>query len=136
MTRAVLLAVLASCSRDSAPSFRRDIAPVLEKHCTNKDCHGAEPALDVSMDLRPVAAYRQLVDVPAEMGTTKLLRVKPRDPDNSMLVHKLTGRLGHREGKRMPIDGDTGESLVPSPLPDDFVRAMVVPWIAAGAPNN
>jgi hypothetical protein len=49
-----------------------------------------------------------------------------------MIVHKLTGRIGFKEGKRMPIDGDTGEPIVPSPLPVQFVDGVVVPWIQAG----
>jgi hypothetical protein len=148
VVRLAVVFVLAGCSssrdgaapapvahRDAAPvlSFRRDIAPVLDKHCTAKDCHGDRPAIDVSLDLRPAAAYRQLVNVPAEMGETHLMRIRPGDPDASMIVHKLAGRIGFKEGKRMPIDGDTGEPIVPSPLPVQFVDDVVVPWIQAGA---
>lgn len=124
--------------RDAAavPSFARDIAPVLEKHCTGKECHGEEPPVDVTLDLRPAAAYHQLVRVPAEMGEAHLLRVNPGNPDDSMLVHKLTGRLGFKEGKRMPIDDQTGEPILPSPLPPDFVDGAILPWIRAGAPDN
>jgi hypothetical protein len=146
-----LLAMLASCSsrhdssppppqvpRDAAPvpSFAREIEPVFAKHCTGKDCHGNEPSINITLDLRPAAAYRQLVDAPAEMGALHLMRVKPGDPDDSMLVHKLTGRLGFKEGKRMPIDSNSGEPIVPSPLPPAFVEGVVAPWIRAGSPNN
>ncbi len=117
------------------PSFAREIAPVLAKHCTGKDCHGDDPEMDITLDLRLPSSYRELVNTPAQMGTTHLMRVKPGDPDNSMLVHKLTGRLGFKEGKRMPIDDDTGEPIVPSPLPPGFVDTVVA-WIRAGAPNN
>src|SRR5205809_3818728 len=55
--------------RDAAvTSFRRDIAPVLDKHCTAKECHGAVPADDVKLDLRIASSYHQLVNVPGEMG--------------------------------------------------------------------
>jgi hypothetical protein len=117
------------------PSFRRDIAPVLDKHCTTKECHGADPAPDVSMDLRPAAAYRQLVGVPAEMGETRRMRVVPFDVPDSFLIHKLAGPTGPREGKRMPLDPDTGEPLKPSPLPPRF-DDVVAKWIEAGAPDN
>lgn len=151
MLRLAVVFVLAGCSssrdgtaptpvahRDAAPvlSFRRDIAPVLDKHCTVKDCHGDQPAIDVSLDLRPAVAYRQLVNVPAEVGEAHLMRVRPGDPDASMIVHKLAGQIGFKEGKRMPIDVDTGEPIVPSPLPAQFVDGVVVPWIQAGAPDN
>lgn len=138
-----LLIALAGCnsgpdarSVPSVPSFRWQIMPVLAQHCTARGCHGAEPEDSVSLDLRPRAVYRQIVDVPAEMGDSHLLRVKPGDATASMLVHKLTGRLGHKEGKRMPIDHETGEPLDPSPLPQWFVDATLVPWILAGAPDN
>jgi hypothetical protein len=124
--------------RDAAPvpSFARDIAPVLARHCTAKDCHGEQPTIDITMDLRPSLAYRQLVNVPAEMGEAHLMRVKPGDPENSLIVHKLTGRIGRKEGKAMPIDGDTGAPVRPSPLPASFVDGVLVPWILAGAPDN
>lgn len=136
-----LLAVLvAGCTREPSaprtPSFRRDIAPVLEKHCTARECHGADPAPDVSLDLRAPFAYRQLVGVPAEMGDTRRSRVVPYDVHGSFLVHKLAGPSGTREGKRMPLDPATGESLKQGPLPPRFVDDVLAKWIAAGAPDN
>jgi len=119
----------------AAPSFARDIAPVLAKNCTSKDCHGEDPGTDFTLDMRMGSAYHQLVNVPAEMGETHLMRVRPGDAQNSMLVHKLTGRLGRKEGKRMPIDADTGEPKNPSPLPAGFAD-LVIAWISAGAPDN
>jgi hypothetical protein len=127
------------CSHESSappiPSFRNDIAPVLEKHCTGKECHGDDPAPDVTMDLRTEAAYAQLVNVPAEMGETRRMRVVPYDVEDSFLVHKLAGPTGHREGKKMPLDPETGESLKPSPLPARF-EDVIAKWIEAGAPDN
>jgi hypothetical protein len=118
------------------PSFARDIAPVLEKNCAHeKGCHGAQPADDVDMDLRPAAAYRELVGKDAEQRQGAL-RVKPFDPDGSFVVDKLTGRLSGHDGKRMPIDPDTGIAVEPSPLPPGFVESTLVPWIAAGARDN
>ncbi|HUS31631.1 MAG TPA: hypothetical protein VMZ53_24170 [Kofleriaceae bacterium] len=136
----VVAASVAACSREPAaetgPSFRRDIAPVLEKHCTAKECHGAEPAPDVDLDLRAPFAYRQLVGVPAEMGEIRRSRVVPYDVYGSFLVHKLAGPSGPREGKRMPLDPATGEPLERSPLPSRFVDDVIVKWIEEGAPDN
>jgi hypothetical protein len=141
VTRFVALAVcLIACtpepSAPKVPSFRREIAPVLEKHCTAKECHGGEPAPDVSLDLRAPFAYRQLVGVPAEMGETRRSRVVPYDVYGSFLVHKLAGPSGAREGKKMPLDPVTGEPLKPSPLPPRFVDDVLAKWIEAGAPDN
>src|SRR6185436_11765386 len=116
-----MLLVMAACSHQPAephtPSFRRDVAPVLEKHCTAKECHGADPAPDVDLDLRARVSYRQLVGVPAEMGETRRSRVRPYDVMGSFLVQKLMGPAGFREGKRMPLDPITGEPLKQNPLP-------------------
>jgi hypothetical protein len=139
-----VLVLMGACSawHDTSPpptpqvSFRRDIEPVLAKHCTSSSCHGDEPTIDVALDLRPSVAYGQLVNVPAEMGEEHLPRIKPGDPQHSMIVLKLTGRLGVKDGKRMPIKDDTGEPVVPAPLPREFIEGVLVPWIAAGAPEH
>ena len=119
------------------PSFRNDIVPVLVLNCSRADgCHGNKPTPSLHLDLRASAAYEQLVNQPSEARRTAL-RVKPGDPEASFLIDKLTGRLGPvQEGKRMPIDVDTGAPVVPSPLPPDFIEKVLEPWIAAGAPNN
>jgi hypothetical protein len=135
-----MLIFVAACSQEPAkpavPSFRRDIAPVLEKHCTAKECHGADPVPDVDLDLRANASYRQLVGVPAEMGEIRRSRVRPYDVPGSFLVQKLMGPGGPREGKRMPLDPVTGEPLKQSPLPPRFIDDVLVKWIEAGAPDN
>src|SRR5262249_1889831 len=141
-----LIVLLAACAPAKAkpgppdakpgPSFAKDIAPVLEHECApEKRCHGSEPTDDVDMGLRPNAAYAQLVGKAAEQRDGAL-RVKPFDPDGSFIVDKLTGRLSGHDGKRMPIDPVSGQSLDPSPLPLGFVDDLLVPWIAAGARNN
>ena len=119
------------------PSFRADVLPVLALHCASAEgCHGDKPTPSVSLDLRAAFAYGELVNKPSE-GRRGAVRVKPGDPQASFLVDKLTGRLGSvQDGKRMPIDVDTGAPVVPSPLPLDFVEKELEPWIAGGAPNN
>jgi len=133
---ACLIACTHEPSGPKTPSFRRDIAPVLAQHCTAKECHGADPAPDVSLDLRAPFAYRQLVGVPAEMGETRRSRVVPYDVYGSFLVHKLAGPSGAHEGKKMPLDPDSGESVKVSPLPSRFVDDVLANWIEAGAPDN
>ena len=119
------------------PSFRSDIVPVLVLNCSSAEgCHGNTPTPSVHLDLRALSAYEQLVNQPSEARRTAL-RVKPGDPQASFLIDKMTGRLGAvQEGKRMPIDVDTGAPVAPSPLPPDFIEKVLEPWIAVGAPNN
>ncbi len=119
------------------PSFRADVLPVLALNCASAEgCHGNKPTPSVDLDLRAASAYEQLVDKPSR-ARRGALRLKPGDPQASFLLDKLTGSLGPvQEGKRMPLDAETGAPIVPSPLPPDFVEKVLEPWIAAGAPNN
>src|SRR5260221_2720624 len=119
----------------TGPSFRRDILPVLKRHCSEaKGCHGDEPTDSVELDLRPLRAFEELVDVPAK-GRPTSWRVRSGHPSESFLLDKLTGKLKHGEGKAMPLDKDTGVAIEPSPLPRGFVDGVLRPWIVAGAPN-
>jgi hypothetical protein len=118
-----------------APSFHWEVLPVLTRHCASAPaCHGDDPTDSVHLDLLPAAAHASLL-APAE-ARRGALRVKPGDPAHSFLVAKMTGTLGPGEGKAMPLDVDTGAPLSPSPVPLDFIRNVLEPWIAAGAPNN
>ena len=128
---------LLSSKAPPIPSFHADVLPVLALQCASAEgCHGNKPTPSVSLDLRASFAYGELVNKPSE-GRRGAVRVKPGDPQASFLLDKLTGRLGSvQEGKRMPIDVDTGAPVVPSPLPPEFVEQVLEPWIAAGAPNN
>jgi hypothetical protein len=143
--KAAALLLLAACTTSAAtrapdadrqPSFSRDVAPVLEKHCAaSKGCHGANPTEHADLDLRLASAYAQLVGHAADMRPGAV-RVIAGDPDHSFVVDKLLDRLSGHDGKRMPIDPDTGAPMDPSPLPADYVDHVLIPWIAAGAPNN
>ena len=118
------------------PSYSRAIAPVLERMCaTARDCHGADPTLDIALDLRRGSSYAQLVNRPAQ-ARAGAMRVKAGDPAASFLVDKLLGKLGPREGKQMPLDAQTGAPIVPSPIDRGYIDSILTPWIAAGAPNN
>src|SRR5690242_17765724 len=77
----------------AAPSFRGDLAPVLDRMCARaRGCHGADPTHSVDLDLRPPAAYAQLVGIAAE-ARKGAVRVMPGAPNASFLVDKLTGKL-------------------------------------------
>jgi hypothetical protein len=117
-------------------SFRGDVYPVLAKHCADSSgCHGDDPTHSVELDLREAAAYSELVGAGAE-ARPGALRISPGDPAASFLVDKLVGSLHAREGKPMPLDAQTGEPLVPRPVPPQFIDETLKPWILAGAPNN
>lgn len=133
---AALLLATACKSEPKAPSFRRDVMPVMQRQCAGAEgCHGEKPTDSVALDLRPDAAYAALVNAPAE-ARAGAWRVLPGSPDASFLVDKLRGPPGRGEGKRMPIDEDTGVTVEPSPLPADYVERVLVPWIAAGAHDD
>jgi hypothetical protein len=119
-----------------APSFKAAIVPYFEHTCAEaRGCHGAQPTQSVDLDLRGPGAWAQIVNHASE-ERYKAVRVKPGDPSASYLVAKLSGALGPREGKTMPIDPITGAPMLPVPVDPDFLRNVLEPWIAAGAPNN
>jgi hypothetical protein len=123
-------------AKPPGPSFHDDVLPVLVKTCAStKGCHGEEPADDVTMDLRASTAYGELVNKPAEMRKGGM-RVVPHAPSQSFLVDKLHGQLGGHEGKRMPLDPDSGATADPDPLPPGYVDRILIPWIQAGTWND
>jgi hypothetical protein len=69
-------------------------------------------------------SYNLLVGVPS-VEQPNLLRVKPGDPDDSYMVHKIEGLTGI-DGGQMPL-GET-------PLPQATIAA-IRQWITNGAPN-
>jgi hypothetical protein len=86
-------------------------------------CHiGASAPFGLQLDA--AHSYNLLVGVPSAEQSS-LLRVKPGDPDNSYMVHKIEGAAGI-VGGRMPL-GLT-------PLPQATIDA-IRQWIANGAPN-
>ena len=118
------------------PSWSKDIMPHLRDGCAAaKGCHGDEPTDSIELDLRPSAAYVQLVGRTASARPGALL-IAPGQPDQSFLVAKLTGHLGSKEGKAMPLDVETGAPKLPTKEDEAFVREVLVPWILAGAPND
>jgi len=118
------------------PSFRFDVLPELVHNCATADgCHGSHATHSVHLDLRPFAAYSQLVDMPSE-ARKGAMRVKNGSVEGSFLINKIDGNLKPGEGKRMPLDELTGVPIVPCPFSDDYIEKVLKAWILAGAPNN
>jgi uncharacterized protein (TIGR03118 family) len=92
-------------------------------------CHnGSQPAggpLPGSQNLTAGHTFSNVVGV-ASIEQPTLMRVKPNDPDNSYLIHKVEGAAGI-SGAQMPFGGP--------PLSQDTID-QIRSWIASGAPNN
>lgn len=92
-------------------------------------CHsGSQPAggpLPGSQNLTAGNTFANLVGV-ASLEQPNLMRVKPGDPDNSYVIHKVEGTAGIT-GAQMPFGGP--------PLSPDTI-AQIRSWISSGAPNN
>jgi Bacterial Ig-like domain len=86
-------------------------------------CHIGAGAPE-GLQLDAAHSYNLLVGVPSVEQPT-LLRVKPGDPDDSYMVHKIEGLAGITGGQ-MPL-GET-------PLPQATIDA-IRQWITNGAPN-
>ena len=86
-------------------------------------CHtGSGAGLPGSMNLSSAqATFAALVNV-ASVEVSTLLRVKPGDPNNSFLIHKIEGTQA--AGQRMPAGG---------PFLDQATIDQVRAWITAGA---
>ena len=92
-------------------------------------CHnGSQPAggpLPGSQNLTAGNTFSNLVGVPS-IEQPALMRVKPNDPDNSYLIHKVEGTAGIT-GAQMPFGGPPlSQATI------DQIRA----WISGGALNN
>jgi hypothetical protein len=95
---------------------------VFTPSCALSGCHaGASP--QQGMNLSAGQAYAAIVSVPST-EVSSLLRVKPGEPDESYLVHKIEGSA--TVGGRMPLGG--------APLPNNLIQA-VRDWISQGAHN-
>ena len=124
-------------SKDAnVPSFRNDVMPELIRNCaTATGCHGNGATESVNLDLRMNVAYSQLVEAQSVVRKGSM-RVKRGDPKASFLLNKIEGNLNPGEGKRMPLDDQTGMPMIPSPLSADYIDKVLKPWILAGAPDN
>jgi hypothetical protein len=101
---------------------------VFERHgCTQAACHGS--AASGELDLRPAAAYANLLDAPATGSANP--RVMPGEPGESYLLAKL--QAATRPGS-VTIAGSPMPSGLP-PLSENELEAVRL-WIEAGAPET
>jgi len=94
---------------------------ILTPKCVNAGCH---PGGGAPMSLRSDVAYGNLVNA-VSSGYAPRLRVKPDDPDNSILYLKVIG--DPQTGFQMPFGA--------APLSSAEVDSIRT-WIEQGAQNN
>jgi len=95
-----------------------DIQAIFSSRCI--ECHAGASAPH-GLRLSPENSYARLVNVASE-EVPSLKRVKPRDPDNSYLIHKVAGTQA--VGGRMPLNR--------TPLTEEQI-ALIRRWISEGA---
>jgi Ca2+-binding RTX toxin-like protein len=101
-----------------AVSFTTQIQPIFTGRCVS--CHsGSNPPRGLKLDAPN--SFANLVNV-ASVEVPSLKRVKPSDPDNSYIVHKVEGTAS--VGSRMPLNQQ--------PLTTDQI-SLIRQWIIAGA---
>ena len=103
--------------------FDRDIARILTKRgCNSSSCHGgvkgrggfklssdaANPRADYEWITRG-GGYQVLIDQPLE---PRIPRVDLKDPENSLLLQKPTGRQLHGGGLRLPSDSPDYQEIL------------------------
>ena len=104
------------------PQYERDIQPIWSV-CTS--CHGTSRS--GGLTLLDGASYASLVNVAGINPCSAYTRVKPGDPNNSLLPLKMAGAPC---GTRMPQGNSTYFDSNPG------LVTRVRSWILAGAPNN
>src|SRR5262245_877031 len=91
------------CDQSFDSTFAAIQTVIFERHgCTQNACHGS--ARQGGLDLRPDAAYANLIETPS-LGSS-LERIVPGSPDRSYFFHKLAANTrpgGSRSpGRRLP----------------------------------
>jgi len=100
-------------------TYDSEIQPIWDNNCTSS-CH-ISSNLNGGLNLSSSISYSEIVNV-ASQGYSGLMRVKPEDPNNSVLYQKIIGNTSF--GDRMPKGG--------SPL-DQTDEDKIKKWIEDGA---
>jgi hypothetical protein len=100
-------------------NFDNDVEPILSRHgCNSAGCHGkAEGQNGFKLS---VFGFDPAADYAALVKEARGRRVFPAAPEYSLVLRKVSGRIAHGGGVRVPAGSDDYETL----------RA----WIAAGVP--
>ncbi len=100
-------------------NFDNDVEPVLSRHgCNSAGCHGkAEGQNGFKLS---VFGFDPAADYAALVKEARGRRVFPAAPDYSLVLRKMSGRIAHGGGVRVPVGSADYETLRE--------------WIAAGAP--
>ncbi len=104
-------------------SFSQQIQPIFGDSCALPTCHMG-PINAGGMNLTQEQSYSAIVNVPSSQRPS-VLRIKPFEPNNSYLIHKIKGE--NINGFRMPQD-------LP-PLSVEVI-ALFENWVSQGAMNN
>lgn len=139
---------------DTTPvSFASQVAPILQKNCNTGSCHGftgmtaSLPAaglfLGTSSSVDAAAVIANLTGMSETVDTMQI--VKPADPANSVLMHKIDGCQNDRglSCTLRPADGPETSAACGDPMPPPSYPGLcegdvevVRRWIAQGAMNN
>lgn len=101
--------------------FQQQIVPLLRVHCVGCHMTGSEPG---GLALHPGKAYQSLVNVQA--NSAPLMRVKPKEPDASYLLHKL-------QGTHLEVGGDGVRMPFAMPALNNQEIDIIRRWIKEGA---
>lgn len=110
-------------------SFTQSVKPIFDSRCAIPGCHfGPNPEQGLNL-ATPYDPRVGAVGIASRQVPT-MLRIKPGDPDNSYLVHKIQGTQAQVGGlgRRMPLTG-------PPFLTDEQIHT-IKEWIRQGALNN
>lgn len=111
--------------RVNVPQYARDIQPLWTPTCTG--CHNDSPSTFGSLSLEADSSYAALVNKSGVGVCSSLKRVQPGQPDDSLLIQKISGESC---GGRMPqMDPEYFDKN-----PGELTRLRS--WILAGALNN
>ncbi|XXX82714.1 cellulose binding domain-containing protein [Sorangium sp. So ce134] len=114
-----------ACGPDTA-TFA-DVAPILEKSCSNQYCHGNPTSPAGRLDLRTSTAVGALVNQDAGSCSSEHALVVPFMPSNSYLMNKL---------KDVALCDPDESSMPPgSSLPEAELKT-INDWICSGAPDR